>query len=252
LAQVVLWFTLARSIAGGWNSAAEAAHLSIMKIQSIPKAGRSGFVIYSHTPHGYVAREFVQPHDPRTADQLSNRSNFGVIAGRWHNLTLEQREAWRSAALDRTMVTRDGRRVHPNCYHYFVSVNTQRAALDLPQFDLPPEESVFSPNPVGELVIANKAGTITLKLRVPNPPAQHTLVQGAAPVRSGVRRVSRFPFLGLLPPPADGWSDITGLYVTRYGRPNPGMAVWIRTCQHIDGWVDAPKVARARVPAPEP
>jgi hypothetical protein len=26
--------------------------------------------------------------------------------------------------------------------------------------------------------------------------------------------------------------------------------LWIRTCQHIDGWTDVPKVARARVRAP--
>ena len=25
--------------------------------------------------------------------------------------------------------------------------------------------------------------------------------------------------------------------------------VWIRTCQHIEGWTDVPKVGRARVPA---
>jgi hypothetical protein len=75
------------------------------------------------------------------------------------------------------------------------------------------------------------------------------VVQGAKPVRTGVRCVQHFPFLGLLPPPADGWSDITELYVTRHGVPKAGKAIWIRTCQHIDGWTDVPKVARARVPA---
>jgi hypothetical protein len=47
--------------------------------------------------------------------------------------------------------------------------------------------------------------------------------------------VQHFPFLGLLPPPTDGWSDITELYVARYGVPKVGTAIWIRTCQHIDG-----------------
>ena len=86
-----------------------------------------------------------------------------------------------------------------------------------------------------------------LKLRVPGPTAQYTLVYGAAPVRSGVRYVHHFPFLGLLLPPKDGWSDITELYVARYGVPKLGTAIWIRTCQHIDGWIDVPKVVRARV-----
>ena len=65
-------------------------------------------------------------------------------------------------------------------------------------------------------------------------------------------RVQRFPFLGLLPPPTDGRSDITELYVARYGVPSAGKAIWIRTCQHTDGWTDVPKVTRSRVPAPAP
>jgi hypothetical protein len=62
--------------------------------------------------------------------------------------------------------------------------------------------------------------------------------------------VERFPFLGLLPAPIDGWSDITDIYKARYGEPKFGQAIWIRTCQHIDGYIDIPKVVRARVPAP--
>ena len=100
------------------------------------------------------------------------------------------------------------------------SENTRRADLGLRQFDLPPAEPVFSPNPVAELVVTDTDVKITLKLRVPSPPSQYTLVQGAAPVRIGVRCVQHFPFLGLLPPPTDGWSDITELYVARYGVPN--------------------------------
>ena len=105
---------------------------------------------------------------------------------------------------------------------------------------------------MAELVITNTGGRIKLKLRVPSPPAQYTLVQGAAPVRTGVRCVQHFPFLGLLPPPTDGWSDITDLYVARYGVPKVGTAIWIRTCQHIDGWTDVPEVTHDRVPPPAP
>ena len=76
---------------------------------------------------------------------------------------------------------------------------------------------------------------------------QYTLVQGARPVGTGVRCVQHFLFLGLLPPAIDGWSDITELYVACYGVPKAGKAIWIRTCQHIDGWIDVPKVLRARV-----
>ena len=50
----------------------------------------------------------------------------------------------------------------------------------------------------------------------------------------------------------DGWSDITELYVGRYGVPPVGTVVFIRTCQHIDGSTDVPKVTSALVPAPTP
>ena len=218
-----------------------------MKIESIPKRGRKGNVIYSETRHGKVAREYVPPLNPRTAQQQAHRRNVGAVLGRWGTLTDEQQAAWRVAAANKWFVNDEGRQVRLNCYNFFASLNIRRADLNLPQFDLPPAEPVFDKNPIDELAASLADGVFRLKLRVPSPPAQYTLVYGAAPVRSGVRYVQHFYFLGLLPPPTDGWSDITELYVARYGVPKVGTAIWIRTCQHIDGWTDVPKVARARV-----
>jgi hypothetical protein len=223
-----------------------------VKISSIPKSGRKGSVVYLNTRYGKVVRQYVRPRDPRTPEQQHKRSNLVAVCSRWRTLTPEQRAAWGFAAANNDFVTETGRRVRHNGYNFFVSLNMRRADLDLPQFDLPPAEPFFLPNPVAELVVTNTIGEITLKLRVPSPVAQYTLVQGAAPVRTGVRCVQHFPFLGLLPPPTDGWNDITELYVARYGVPKACTAIWIRTCQHIDGWTDVPKVARARVPAPAP
>jgi hypothetical protein len=45
----------------------------------------------------------------------------------------------------------------------------------------------------------------------------------------------------------EGSSDITALYVDRYGVPRVGAAILIRTRQHIDGWTDNPIVTRAIV-----
>jgi hypothetical protein len=223
-----------------------------MKISAIPKSGRKGSVIYANTRHGKVARQYVCPRNPRTPEQQGHRNNLLAVLRRWRTLSAEQRAAWRLAAPNKYSVTETDRRVRLNGYNFFASLNTRRADLSLPQFDLPTAEPVFRPNPVAELVITNTGGEMTLKLRVPSPPAQYTLLQGAAPVRTGVRSVQHFPFLGLLPPPTDGWSDITELYVARYGVPKAGTAIWIRTCQHIDGWTDVPKVARDRVLAPAP
>ena len=221
-----------------------------MKMLSTPKSGRKGSVIYSEGRYGKVAREYLPPSNPRTPEQQAHRNNVRAVTGRWRTLTQEQRTAWCVAAANKSFVNEEGRQVRLSSYHFFVSLNVRRADLGLPQFNLPPAEPVFSPNPVEELVATYMGGKFALKLRVPSPPAQHTLVRGARPVRTSVRYVQHFPLLGLLPPPIDGWSDITELYVARYGVPKAGTAIWIRTCQHIDGWLDSPKEVRARVLAP--
>jgi hypothetical protein len=102
---------------------------------------------------------------------------------------------------------------------------------------------------VGELSITNKRGTIALKLSVPSAPAKHTLlVLGAAPGSAGRSSARHFVFLGFLADAAQGVSDITDLYVARFGVPPVGAKVFIRTQQHIDGWDDLPKQTSAIVP----
>ncbi len=223
-----------------------------MRISVIPKRGRKDSVVYLKTRHGNVARQYVPPRNPRTAEQQAHRQNVRAVSARWRTLTPEQRAAWRVAAANNEFTDEEGHRLRLNGYNFFVGLNTRRADLGLAQFDLPTARPVFGRNPVVELLITNIGGEITLKVRVTGMPAQYTLVQGGKPVGTGVRCVQHYPFLGLLPPPVDGWSDITALYVARYGVPSPGKAVWIRTCQHIDGWIGAFQVVRARVPPARP
>ena len=116
-------------------------------------------------------------------------------------------------------------------------------------FDLPPALPPFSPNPAAELLATIEGGVFQLKLHVLSQPAEHTLVLGALPCSPGVRCVQHFPFLGFLPASVDGWCDIADLFVSRYGRPAAGRAIFIRTRQHINGWNDPPKQVRAVVRA---
>jgi len=220
-----------------------------MKIESIPKSGRQGDVVFVKGRYGNVVRTFAPPSNPRTADQQAHRQNILAVSRRWRTLSLEQRGSWRVLAAKTYFVNDEGERVRLNCFKLFVSLNTRRADLGVPQFDIAPAEPVFSPTPIRELAVTYPGGKFTLKLRVEGTPAQLILVQGARPVRSCVRYVWHFPFLGLLPPPIDGWSDITEMYVARFGVPKPGTAVWIRTCQQIDGFIDLPKALRFRIPA---
>jgi len=220
-----------------------------MKIISPPQSGRVADVVYVISRYGQLIRKFVPPRNPRSPRQQLNRSSFGVVSSRWRGLTPEQRAAWRIGATDSYTTGRMGCRVPLNGYNYFVRINASRAAKGLSLFDLPPTVPTFNPNPVAELAAANTGSNITLKLHVPSQPAQYTLVYGAAPVSTGVQCVQHFTFLGFLPAPVNGWSEITELYVARYGQPTVGKAVFIRTCQQVDGWTDLPKEASAIVPS---
>jgi hypothetical protein len=221
-----------------------------MKISSIPKPGRKDLVIYSETRHGNVARQYTPPRNPRAAQQQAHRRNVRAVSDRWRTLTPEKQAAWCDAVANKYYVTKTGRRRRCSGYQFFRSLNIRRADLGLPQYDLPKPEPAFGPIPVSELAVTNVGGRTTVKLRLSGVPVQEILVYGAAPVRTGVRRVQHCPFLGLLPASIDGWSDITELYVARFGEPKPGTAIWIRVCQHIDGWNSAPIEFRVRVEGP--
>ena len=217
--------------------------MCMAKISCPPQSGRVGDVVYvASSRFGQIVRKFVPPRNPRTPAQQRTRSNWSAVVSSWRGLEPAQRLAWCLAATDN--------RLRLNGYNYYIQVNARRAHLDLSLFPVPPDPAPsVGPNPVAELAVTNNGGRVSLKVRVPSTPAQYTLVQGAAPVSAGVRCVTHFPYLGLLPAPVNGWSDITELYVARYGAPLVGSVVFIRTCQQVDGWADTPKVTSALVPA---
>ena len=196
---------------------------------------------------GWVATAAPRPKNPKTPDQQDHRRNVRAVTARWHTLNAQQCAAWGAAAAKKYVLSRTRRRVRLSSYHLFVSLNVGRADLGLPQFDVPLPEPVWGANPVVELSATFTGGRFGLKARLTGPPVQHIVVYATRPVRSSFRSVQHFPLLGLLPPPVGGWSDFTELYVARYGVPKPDRAICIRTCQHIDGWMDAPTTLRARI-----
>jgi hypothetical protein len=56
-------------------------------------------------------------------------------------------------------------------------------------------------------------------------------------------------YLGLLPAPLEGVSDITELYVASYGEPKAGEKVFIVTRQQKDGWEGHEQETNEVVPA---
>lgn len=212
---------------------------------SVPESGKVGPYVNLSTRYGQVQKQLTVPRDPRAPGQLACRSNMAYVARHWQFLTDPQRSAWDLAGTDSAVMGFLGRSSSLPGYNLYVQMNTLRMDIGLSVFDLPPALPPFSPNPVAELLATNEGGVFQLKLQVLSQPAEHTLVLGASPCSPGIRSVQRFPFLGFLPAPVDGWSDITDLFVGRYGLPSDRKAIFIRTRQHINGWNDPPKQVRA-------
>src|ERR1017187_6086663 len=114
----------------------------------------------------------------------------------------------------------------------------------------PPELPSFDAHPVSDLVITNAGAAVELKLSVPSAPVTDILVLGAAPCSAGVSFAKHFVILGRLPVAEAGYSNITKLYVDRYGALTPGKRIFIRTRQVRDGRTELPIQTTALVPKP--
>ena len=68
------------------------------------------------------------------------------------------------------------------------------------------------------------------------------------PCKAGRSSCTTFCYLGLLPEPRNGLSDITRLYCKRYGAPPLGSRIFIRTKQQLEGWQDLPRTAHVLIP----
>jgi hypothetical protein len=214
----------------------------------VPQSGKVGATVNLVSRYGQIQRQYVKPRDPKTPAQMRIRSNLARVSSRWRALTEEQRSAWTAGGRDVKTQRRLGRSTFLTGCQFFIKINCARAAIGLDQLTTPPDLPKFEPNPVGELAISNTRGTLALKLSVSGTPAEHTIVLGAAPCSAGRSSTRHFNILGFLPDPVRGASDITDLYVARYGVPPAGTRVLIRTQQHINGWDDLPKQTTAIVP----
>src|SRR5208282_5497699 len=158
------------------------------------------------------------------------RRAFGAIAKAWRErLTEEQRQAWvASAARVKS---------HPRLWQsgplfgemHFEGINSARARIGREMLFWPPERVVFGPNPVAELALTRVNGRLRLRLRLSGPVTEDIMVFGQAPCGAGWKKLRHGAYLGLLPAPQAGESDITDLYVQKYGEHEPGERDFIRT-----------------------
>jgi hypothetical protein len=213
------------------------------------QSGKRGTIVSLSTPYGQAERQLAVPKNPRTPAQQRVRGNLGSIAARWRGLTDKQRAAWIMAAQQTSIRPRLGQSGRLTGCQLFIKINCTLAAAGMDTVVDPPNRPRFSTNPVGALSITNTGGAISLKLQVSRAPADYTMLLGTAPCSRGVSRPRRFTVLGALPDPDAGVSDITDLYVAKYGVPPAGTRIFIRTRQVADGWEDLQKDTTAIVPA---
>jgi hypothetical protein len=220
-----------------------------MKILDIPQSGKIGTDVSVRTRFGQTRRKLTVQNDPKTPNQIRVRSLLGRIAARWRTLTDQQRALWILAA----SLIQSRRRMNQSGallgHQLFTKINFNLVIAGQSQVDVPTERPQFDPNPVGEITITNNGGEIRLKLRVSATPTQPIVVLGYTPMSAGAMFARDFVILGLLPAAVDGFSDITDLYVARYGVPPVGKRLLIRTRAQVNGWEDIPLQTTGIVPA---
>jgi hypothetical protein len=220
-----------------------------MKVISIPSSGKRGNIVAYNSRYGICHRALVVPANPRTPARQHMRGAFGSFARAWSRvLTQAQREAWDVAGPK----VQSKRRLSSGPLtgqQLFQGLNSSRACIGLKGLLLlPPAPVVFGPNPVAQLTIRNGEDGVRLLLNVVGPVTEDIMVFGQAPCSAGRMKRRNVAYLGLLPAPQDGLSDITAIYVARYGEPRPGEKVFIVTCQQKDGWEGFDKETNEIVP----
>jgi hypothetical protein len=165
------------------------------------------------------------------------RSGVAYYSRAWGTkLTEEQRQRWNIAGGKVPTETRCGHAGFQTGEQHYVGINAARWCINLNGFAEPPEPIILPPNPVGGLSIIMGEKGVRLLLTVTGPVTEDIMLFGQAPCSAGRSKRRNVSYLGLMPAPTGGVTDITDLYVARYGAPPPGTKVFIVTRQQKNGW----------------
>jgi hypothetical protein len=239
-----------------------------MRFQDVPQRGKRGRIIASRNRFGEYWKEYVPPRQPGTRAQRNAWGNLHDLWRLWNEISDERREAWWNLAAklhSRRSLGQAGPLDGPVLFRKINTVlqTCQREVL----LDPPPLPS-FGPNPVIGFNIREAKGGIALKLKVSpevrwedRPAREDLMVFAWAPCNPGVSRNSHYAFLGLLPPPWKGESDITELFLKKlkewrrlkhksYHIRLEGSRIFIRVWQQVNGWENELGMFRANALVP--
>ena len=220
-----------------------------MKILSVPSSGKCGNIVAYPSRYGQCQRQLVVPTNRQTPARDYMHGVFGGFAQAWgRRLTQEQRDRWNFAGPQVLSHPRLGQRGPLTGQQHFEQVNCILSRVGLAPLWEPPARVAFGPSPVGQLVITNGEGGVRLFLTVKGEVTTDIMVFGQEPCSAGRQKRRNVSYLGLLPAPKDGLSDITEIYQARYGEPRAGVKVFIVTCQQKDGWKGTEQATSEVVP----
>ena len=219
------------------------------RIIDIPKSGRCGDKVHAMRGKTPWRRRYVVPTNPRTAAQVQARDALGGPARAWgKKLTQEQRDAWNAVAKQEWSKPRLAQAGPLHGEQVFTGRSSVLLKVGKELLLWPRPRPVFKPNPVVGLTVTNGREGVRITLRVNGPVEEDVMVWGQAPCSAGRKKWRRGAYLCLLSALEGEGIDITAEYVGRFGEPEPGTKVFIRTHQQRDGWKDMEKDLSEVVP----
>ena len=98
------------------------------------------------------------------------------------------------------------------------------------------------------MVITNTIGVVKVTLTCGDDPTEYTPIWAAAPCSAGKSITTGYRLLGTCPHPVLGKSDITSMLVAKFGTLTPGLKLFVRANQMIDGFHDCYHLWSAIIP----
>ena len=225
-----------------------------MKFHDVPQRGSQGNTVASRNRSGPYHRELVKPHHPGTAAQHGVWENMADLSWLWNHLSEEQWAAWRKLAPQVRTRPKMGSPCSLDGCQLFKKINRVLATCHRePLFDPPPLPD-FGPNPIAAFKVRDTDRGYVFKLvispKLPwdtRPPLEDIMLFSWAPFNPGADKNNNWTFIGVLPAPVEGESDITELYLTklaqwrklnnrRYHLPLQGSRIFVRAWQQVNGW----------------
>jgi hypothetical protein len=220
-----------------------------MKILDTPRSGKCGQTVAFQSRFGLCLRQYVPQKAALTPARQHVCAVFGSNSRKWSaKLSDEQQDRWILAGAQVMSHPRLAQKGPLTGQQFWQAISSVRATVGLTETLEVPARPVFSHSNVGRLVIENGADGVRLYLAVSGELNEDIMVFGQEPCSRGRNQRRNVSYLGLLPPPIGGLSEITRLYQAKFGEPRPGRKVFIVTCQEKDGWKGLDLETSATVP----